>query len=103
MSKEHVWSAPKVECVKDFEISPIPICNIHWKLTTKNTENYVYTSIHNGYVEVSISPEELIALTQEEALTLLLSTLGNRVYSIENENSTNLDQMIFPVIPVVQI
>lgn len=103
MSKEHVWVVPKIECVTDFEISPTPICNIHWKLTTKTTENYVYTSIRNGYVEVSISPEEGIALSKEAALTLVLSTLGDKVYLMENENSNDLDEMIIPVIPVVQI
>lgn len=103
MSKVHVWESPKVESVVDYENGSTPICNIHWKLTTKNTEGFIYTSIHTGYVEVDITPTEAMALTKETALTLLLETLGTRVASIEEENSGILDEMIVPVIPVITI
>jgi hypothetical protein len=101
MSKEHTWAAAKVECITDFSVSPTPVCNIYWKLTTKNTENYVYTSISNGYVQVDITPEEATALSEEAALALLLSTLGDRLQTLEDENATILDGMIVPVIPVL--
>lgn len=101
MSKQHTWEAAKVDCVTDFSGSPTPVCNIYWKLTTKNTENYVYTSINNGYVNINLTPEETLALSKEDALTLLMSTLGSRAQTLENENSTVLDGMIIPVVPMI--
>jgi hypothetical protein len=103
MSKVHVWEVPRIDCSVDYENGSIPICNIHWKLTSKNTEGFIYTSINNGFVEVDITPTEALALTKESALTLLLTTLGTRVASIEEENSGILDEMIVPVIPVITI
>jgi hypothetical protein len=103
MSKVHVWEVPRIDCSVDYENGSTPICNIHWKLTTKNTEGFVYTAIHNGFVEANITPTEALALTREAALTLLLATLDSRVATIENENSGILDEMIVPVIPVITI
>jgi hypothetical protein len=103
MSKEHIWEVSKVDCVVNYENSTTPVCNIHWKLTTKNTEGFVYTAIHNGFVAVNISPSDALSLSKESALTLLLSTLGNRVSSIEAENSSILDEMIIPVVPVITV
>lgn len=103
MSKVNNWEVPRIDCLIDYENGSTPICNIHWKLTTKNTEGFIYTSINNGFVEVDITPSEAMALTKEYALTLLLETLGTRVASIEQENSRILDEMIFPVIPVVTV
>jgi hypothetical protein len=103
MSKVNSWEVPRIECSVDYENGSTPICNIHWKLTTKNTEGFIYTAVHNGFVKVDITPTEAMALTKESALTLLLKTLGNRVASIEEENSNILDEMIFPVIPVITL
>ena len=103
MSKEHIWEVSRVDFVVDFEVGTNPICNVHWKLTTKNIDGFIYTSVHNGFAPVDITPEEAMIISKESALTLLLTTLGDRVSSIENENSSILDEMIIPVIPVITI
>jgi hypothetical protein len=103
MSKVNSWEVPRIECSVDYENVSTPICNIHWKLTTKNTEGFIYTAVHNGFVEVDITPTEAMTLTKESAHTLLLKTLGNRVASIEEENCNILDGMIFPVIPFITL
>ena len=104
MSKQHSWSVDRIECTKQYTESAIPVCNIHWKLTTKNTENYVYTSIHNGITPIDMSVTDALTLSNDDALKFVLDILGAAgAQSVEDENSIQLDNLIVPIIPVIRI
>jgi hypothetical protein len=104
MSKQHSWSVDHIECTKQYTEGAVPVCNIHWKLTTKNTENYVYTAIHNGITAIDMSVQNALNLSSDDALKLVLDILGAAgSQSVEDENSIQLDNLIIPIIPVIRI
>ena len=104
MSKQHTWSVTRVECAVNYDGDTNPVVvSAQWQLTTKNTDNFVYTSIYNGATELNLTPTQALALSNADALTLTLAALGDKVQSVEAENSTLLDELIIPVIPVLQL
>ena len=104
MSKQHSWSVDRIECSKKYTDDVSPVCNIHWKLTTKNTENYVYTAIHNGITTIDMSIQDALNLSSDDALQLVLDILGaSGAQSVEDENSIQLDNLIVPIVPVIRI
>jgi hypothetical protein len=104
MSKQHTWSITRVECTVNYDGNTNPVVvSAQWQLKTQNIDNFVYTSIYNGTTELNLTPTQALAISNADALTLTLSTLGAKVQAVEDENSTILDNLMIPVIPAIQL
>ena len=98
MNINQTWSIRNIECTRAYDDSIQSSNKIHWKLTTQNTDGYVYTVTQLGAVEVSLTPEQCVGLSPEDALSIAKNKLGDSVAILEASGIEQLNQMM----PVVE-
>lgn len=98
MNFNQTWSISQIECTKSFDELVQAVNRIHWKLTTENTEGYVYKVIQMGAVNTTLTTEQALSLSPEDAMSIAKQLLGETVESIEASGIVQLQNIMIPVV-----
>jgi regulator of sigma D len=95
----HTWNARYVEFTRGFDSAEVA-GKIHWMLESTTDEILNYTNGQYGAIETNIDYSTLLVMSAQDALVLVLSTLGTEeVARLEQVGADQLQQMVIPVNP----